>query len=122
MSGDSRGEVTNDYMYPETPADPGYVYLIGSPDGYCKIGKTKEVYPRVARISLQLPYPVTLLHAINSDDMTWLERHLHQTFAKERMNGEWFKLRAGDIAIIRALPTFDGLMALTKKRADRGLI
>jgi hypothetical protein len=85
----------------------GYVYLLGSPDGYCKIGRAKTLTSRLTSIALQLPFKVELLHSIKVSDPVWAERHLHQKFASCRMNGEWFLLSDADINWIKSLTTLE---------------
>jgi hypothetical protein len=81
----------------------GWVYLLGSPEGYCKIGRAKRVSERLLQIGLQLPFRVELLHTIKVSDCIWAERFLHQKFATCRMNGEWFLLSDSDISWIKSL-------------------
>lgn len=86
-----------------TRESKGFVYLLGSPDGYCKIGRTKQLSSRLLAIGLQLPFKVELIHSIKVSDPVWAERHLHQKFSACRMNGEWFLLSDGDIQWIKSL-------------------
>jgi hypothetical protein len=86
---------------------PGFVYLIGSPDGYCKIGRAKVLHSRLASIGLQLPYRVELLHSIEVSDCVWAERFLHKKFTLARQNGEWFLLTAEEINWIKSLTTLE---------------
>lgn len=85
------------YIPNQVSAHKGFVYLIGSPEGYCKIGRTKALHPRLASISLQLPFKVELLHSIEVTDCVKAERYLHRRFAQCRLNGEWFLLSVDDI-------------------------
>ena len=85
----------------------GYIYLLGSPDGYCKIGRTKQLSSRLASIGLQLPFKVELIHSIRVSDPVKAERHLHKKFSHCRMNGEWFSLSASDINWIKSLTTLE---------------
>lgn len=75
----------------------GYIYVLQSGQHY-KIGKAQNVDNRVAQISPKTPLPVSLIHSIESDDMTWVERWLHQRFANYRANGEWFNLPAAALS------------------------
>ena len=90
-----------------TNARIGFVYLLSSPEGYCKIGRTKRVTERLLQIGLQLPFRVELLHSIPVSDPVWAERTLHQKFAACRMNGEWFLLSDSDINWIKALTSLE---------------
>jgi hypothetical protein len=75
----------------------GYVYLI-SGGGYYKIGKTTNLQDRRKQIGLQLPFEVSLRHAIQAEDIDRLEIYWHERFAGKRLNGEWFALTAEDVA------------------------
>jgi hypothetical protein len=80
----------------------GFVYIIGSPDGYCKIGRAKVLDSRLKQIALQLPFKVELIHSIAVADPIQAERVLHRRFADRRMNGEWFALTPEDIDWLKA--------------------
>lgn len=81
----------------------GHVYLIGCPEGYCKIGRTKHLSTRLLALGLQLPFRVELLHSIAVSDPVWAERFLHKKLSHCRANGEWFLLTAEDIQWIKSL-------------------
>lgn len=81
----------------------GHVYLLGSPDGYCKIGRTVQLSQRLLSLSLQLPFKVELIHSIPTSDPVWAERYLHRRFGQCRLNGEWFLLSKQDIEWIGSL-------------------
>lgn len=85
----------------------GYVYLLCSPEGYCKIGRTKNLTPRLLAIGLQLPFRVELVHSIAVSDPVWAERFLHKKFSACRMNGEWFLLSDADINWIKSLNSLE---------------
>lgn len=74
----------------------GYVYLI-SGGGYYKIGKTTNLGDRRKQIGLQLPFEVSLRHAVHTEDIDRLELYWHERFASKRLNGEWFALTAEDV-------------------------
>lgn len=92
---------------PTSTARPGYVYVLGTPDGYYKIGLSRVLLRRVADIRLQLPYQVELIHLIATQNMGAAERDLHQRFASCRMNGEWFKLSAEDLEWLKRQERLD---------------
>lgn len=79
----------------------GYVYLLQSGEHF-KIGKSKDVDQRVTQISPKTPLPVTLLHTIASNDMSWAEWLLHRKFSDYRTNGEWFALPPEAVAWIQS--------------------
>ena len=82
----------------------GYIYLIQSiASKEYKIGKATSVSARVKSISNTHPQGVELLHSVRSDDYSQLEAFLHRTFAKSRLNGEWFSLNEKDIDFIKSI-------------------
>lgn len=87
----------------------GYVYLLGSPEGYCKIGRTVNLTSRLLAIGLQLPFKIELLHSIQVSDPVRAERFLHSKFAHCRANGEWFLLSVDDINWIKSRTSLEGL-------------
>lgn len=86
----------------ETPRSfPGIIYLLGSPEGYCKIGRTKHLTQRLLQLGLQLPFRVEILYSFKAKDCIAMERSLHRRFAHARQNGEWFLLSPKEIDSIR---------------------
>ncbi len=78
----------------------GYIYLIGSQEGYYKIGKDKDVSNRYKLIGVNMPFPTEILHTIAVSDMAYTERCLHQRFSTKRRHGEWFALNPEEVASI----------------------
>jgi hypothetical protein len=74
----------------------GVVYLLQS-GGYYKIGKSTKPDDRYARLAIQLPEPVKVVHEIETNDVDFLERHWHRHFHDKRLNGEWFALTDEDV-------------------------
>lgn len=71
----------------------GYVYAIqmeGHP--IYKLGRCSSVPRRLSEIGIQLPFPYQLVFARKVSDPIKIETTLHQAFARERANGEWFRL------------------------------
>jgi hypothetical protein len=91
-----------------SPAFKGYIYLIGSPEGYCKIGRTVNLHSRLHSIGLQLPFRVELLHTIKVSDPVKAERYLHKKFTECRANGEWFLLSVEQINWIKSQTSLEG--------------
>lgn len=80
----------------------GFVYLLQSPTGHFKIGRTKDPENRRATFGVKLPFPVEFIHLIACDDMHEMERGLHRRFAHRRLDGEWFALTTEDIDWIKS--------------------
>jgi hypothetical protein len=70
----------------------GYVYIIEAEDGFYKIGRSKNVPRRMSEFGVLLPSPVKPVYAFKMSDAPWAEKAMHQAFANQRANGEWFKL------------------------------
>lgn len=81
----------------------GFVYLIQSPTGSYKIGRTKDPDDRLKTFSVKLPFEVDYVCTIETGDMYQLERELHKKYASKRVNGEWFYLEPEDVEDIRGL-------------------
>lgn len=103
------GRLCEGYLPPEVsevdqPLAPeeklGFVYLMRS-GRYYKIGMSNSVGRREYELGLQLPDPVSVVHAIRTDDPPGIEEYWHKRFAAKRKNGEWFELNAADIAVFK---------------------
>jgi hypothetical protein len=73
---------------------PGYIYLIHAKGTRrFKIGlTTRSVEARFAELnSSQSPYPLELIEAIETDNVTTTEGYLHDKFRFQRKHGEWFE-------------------------------
>lgn len=71
----------------------GYVYLIECEQGqFYKIGRTNDLQRRFDQFGVQLPFKVSIRHAIKVHDMACAELALHDKFTSFRTNGEWFNL------------------------------
>jgi len=66
-----------------------------------KIGKATDIGKRIAELSTASPINLVLVASIQSDNAIKLEGHLHKTFAKHRLNGEWFELNPAMIKTLR---------------------
>lgn len=86
-------------IQPTPRARSGHIYLVEGQNCY-KIGKSVDVPTRAGAFTLQLPFPIQLIHSIPTSDMVWAEAYMHRTFAHCRMNGEWFDLSPDDVAWI----------------------
>jgi hypothetical protein len=74
----------------------GFVYLLKS-GRYHKIGKSNACGRRERELAIQLPEKAALVHQIQTDDPTGIERYWHQRFDSLRKNGEWFELSASEV-------------------------
>jgi hypothetical protein len=80
----------------------GFVYVVEAVNmGFYKIGKTNNVRQRMSGI--KMPFDCRLVHTISSNSPLLTEKHLHKRFADKRVNGEWFKLDAADLAYLCGL-------------------
>lgn len=81
----------------------GYVYLIQSPTGHYKIGRTKNPFNRMRTFEVKLPFEIEYVCLLSTTNMYELETRLHRQFADKRVNGEWFTLSSEDVEIIKAV-------------------
>lgn len=80
----------------------GFIYLLRAEgEGVCKIGKTQSLGQRLRALAIQLPYEMRLEHSVRTDDVDAAERFFHTVFRHRRMNGEWFRLDAADVAFFK---------------------
>ena len=81
----------------------GFIYIVDSPVGAYKIGKTVSLPLRLANFGIVLPFKTELIHAIRSSDITRAERLLHHAFANKRRRGEWFDLTEKDLDSLKQI-------------------
>jgi len=84
----------------------GYVYLIGtSTFGWYKIGKSKTPEVRVANLGILLPFKVKVYRVWRAENHHLMERTLHEMYAANRINGEWFEFDGKQIKnLIDSIP------------------
>jgi hypothetical protein len=93
---------TEDVAADKAPATPeiGFIYLMKSGRFY-KIGRSNSAGRREYELGLQLPEPISMVHAIRTDDPVGIEAYWHKRFEAKRKNGEWFELDTTDVAAFR---------------------
>lgn len=82
-----------------------YVYFIGMAPHHsngsalqlCKIGRAHNLNARMAQLQTGNPYKLHLISSCLVDDAVAVELDLHQQYAVNRIQGEWFELTEGDI-------------------------
>jgi hypothetical protein len=72
-------------------------------NGVYKIGKTSQLHARMNFFEIKLPFDVKLICAIPSEDITTLEKQLHDKYTNKRIKGEWFELTEQDVEDIKHL-------------------
>ena len=88
---------------PTRTAKAGYVYLLQSPTNAYKIGISKRPDDRLRTFSVKLPFEISYVCLIATQDMYGLETKLHAQFADKRINGEWFALDDADVEYIKEM-------------------
>lgn len=85
--------------------EKGSIYLVQAliPDGYYKIGKSKNPVDRIEKLGVILPFPLKPIHQFKTDNMQRGEAVLHNRYADKRVNGEWFQLTEQDVKDICAI-------------------
>ena len=70
----------------------GYVYLIGtSVFGWYKIGKSITPEVRIKDLGILLPFKISVICVWKAENHHLLEKTLHELYAKNKINGEWFE-------------------------------
>lgn len=72
-----------------------------------KIGSTTNLPNRIKSLCTGAPVGFVTAATSPSKDPAALERFFHQSFNRERLNGEWFKLTPGMVKAIRIYPLID---------------
>ena len=85
----------------------GYVYLIGSTKfGWYKIGKSIDANVRVKDLGILLPFKIRVLQVWKADNHHLMEKALHELYASNRINGEWFEFTKDEVTtLIENIPT-----------------
>ncbi len=83
----------------------GTVYLLRSGLRF-KIGSTRRPEERIGELASQSPHPVELIHKIETDDPSGIEAYWLNRFKDKRKHGEWFELKASDVASFKRRKKF----------------
>lgn len=86
-------------LFPIIPL--GVIYLLKTGSFY-KIGEAENFEQRLEYIKIQLPYPVEVMHTIETDDIHGIKDYWHKRFAEKRAHGEWFLLTESDVAVFKS--------------------
>lgn len=81
--------------------EAGYVYCLSDQLGHYKLGRTKQLQSRIKKLGTQPPFKIQLLFTQYVYNARLYEKLLHRTFAKKRLNGEWFALDNENLESIR---------------------
>lgn len=73
-----------------------------------KIGRAKRLDARIKQLSTLYAFQPRITYAFQTENCFRDELLLHEMFAAQRLNGEWFKLDYGDIGIISEFANFSG--------------
>lgn len=84
----------------------GHVYLLRGTNSTYKIGKTRNLKKRMKHFC-GLPFEISLVHAIPSDDITSLEKEFHDRYSDRRVRGEWFKLQEEEVQEIIGILAYE---------------
>lgn len=80
-----------------------YVYAIGHPHGYVKIGRSNDPQSRLKQHQTSCPYELWIIAQLPVEDSRTLETELHDYFEGKRHSGEWFELDYDDYDVITEL-------------------
>lgn len=86
-------DLSNNINYKESV---GFTYIIKSDNGY-KIGSSKNIKERSKLFGVLLPLDWKYEKIFILEEYKQFEKFLHKVYKKERLNGEWFDLKDGDI-------------------------
>src|SRR5882672_10901338 len=79
----------------------GYVYLIGSSTfKWYKIGKASRAAIRVSELGILLPFRIEVIAVWKFSNYHAMEHTLHEKYAKDRINGEWFNFTDVEVKAI----------------------
>lgn len=86
---------------PQRKKRHGYVYIATFDNIRFKIGMSSELDDRITKLSIEMPYELKIIHAIETNDSWLTEQLFHKYFKNKRIKGEWFGLEEKDLFYIR---------------------
>lgn len=93
---------------PKRSDQPGYIYVMRGPveggvETY-KIGKTSNPHSRRKTFGVKMPFKAEFIQIIKTDQMSALEKGLHEYFKAKRLAGsEFFALEQRDLYFLKQL-------------------
>jgi len=100
-----------------------YVYAIGHPHGYVKVGRSINPEKRLDQHQTSSPYRLWLIVQIPTTNSTELESKLHGEFKNRWVTGEWYELTPDEYDILvdmmrmsRHGHEFDSIESFKQKR------
>lgn len=81
----------------------GYLYVLGFPGGYYKIGITKDPATRFSQANVSLPIDLEIVHIVFVTDARGYEESLHKELRRYHVRGEWYKLPAHILDVIKSI-------------------
>ena len=85
----------------------GWIYLMRSENGYCKIGISKNVRTRAWELKRQFPILIEVIHQVACHDYRKVEKLLHEKYSAKRAEFEWFTLDAEDVKWLISLKDYE---------------
>jgi len=82
------------YEYASVPGG-GFVYAVGHPDGFVKIGRASNPFARISDLQTGSPYELRLLSYTGFYNVSDAEALLLAKFDPWLVRGEWFNLPSG---------------------------
>ena len=76
---------------------------------FYKIGKTRHMSERLSNLQIAIPFDLEMvmwLPRISHSSAHKLEHKLHKLFSEKHFRGEWFKLAATDLEIVKQYDDF----------------
>jgi Meiotically up-regulated gene 113 len=92
---------------------PGYIYVMRLhasdrwQDCPFKIGQSVNPEIRRSQLGIVMPYELSVVKWIPTNDMDWAEDILHDTYAQERLQGEWYRLDEDAITALLRITEMD---------------